>query len=69
MGLDHECFEADMKSSADNQALMQEIKLTQTLNVKGFPTLLLENGGLVTAIAHEYNNANNALLQIKQLSQ
>jgi putative protein-disulfide isomerase len=69
IGLDRERFEADMKSSAVNQALMREIEFTQTQNVKGFPTLLLENRGIFIAIEHDYINANNVLRQVKHLSQ
>ncbi|WP_225587458.1 DsbA family protein [Methylomonas fluvii] len=69
IGLDRERFEANMTSAVVNQALMRDIEFTQTLNVKGFPTLLLENQGIVTAIDYDYTSANNALRQIEHLSQ
>lgn len=67
--LDREHFIMDMKSLAINQVLMQEIEFTQSMKVQGFPTLLLENNGLVTNIAHDHKDAKSVLHQVKQLSQ
>lgn len=69
MGLDHELFIADIKSSAVNQALMQEIEFMQRLGVKGFPTLLLEKEGKFTNITNDYIDVNSTLNLIKLLSQ
>lgn len=69
IGLDRERFEVDLTSAAVNQALMHDIEFTQTRNVTGFPTLLLENKGKFAAITLDYQNADSVLRQIKQLSQ
>ena len=69
LGLDRERFIVDMKSLAVNQVLMQEIEFTQRLNVKVFPTMLLENNGVFTNIMHDYQNAKIVLDHVKQLSQ
>lgn len=67
MGLDRECFLADINSQTINQVLMEEIAFTQKLNVNGFPTLLLENNGVFTHIRHDYQSAILVLDQVKQL--
>jgi len=67
IGLDSERFVADMKSPTVNQALMQEIAFGQRLNVKGFPTLLLENKGVFIDIPYAYDDAKSVLHQIRQL--
>ncbi len=68
IGLDSECFIADIKSQAVNQVLMEEIEFSQRLKVNGFPTLLLENNGAFTNIPHDYQDAKLVLDQVKQLS-
>ena len=67
IGLDRECFIADINSQAVNQVLMEEIEFTQKLNVNGFPTLLLEINGVLTNIRHDYLSAKMVLDQVKQL--
>ncbi|MGZ0080072.1 DsbA family protein [Methylomonas sp. YC3] len=69
IGLDRGQFIAIIKSPAVNQVLMQEIEFMQRLGVKGFPTLLLEREGKFTNITNDYIDTNNALNQIKLLSQ
>jgi putative protein-disulfide isomerase len=69
IGLDQALFSADMQSSAIQQALLKEIEFTHSLEVKGFPTLLLEKEGTFTAIHYDYSDVNAVLLQIKRLSQ
>ena len=66
IGLDRECFIVDINSQAVNQVLMEEIEFTQKLKVNGFPTLLLENNGVLTNIRHDYQSAKMVLDQIKQ---
>lgn len=69
IGLDHERFIADITSHAVNQMLMKEIAFMRQLGVKGFPTMLLENKGQFTNIAHDYKDTNSVLNQIKLLCQ
>lgn len=69
IGLNRERFIADIKSTAVNQGLMQEIEFLRGLGVKGFPTLLLEHNGVFTNITSDYKDAQNMLQQIKQITQ
>lgn len=69
IGLDHERFIADITSHAVNQMLMKEIAFMRQLGVRGFPTMLLENKGQFTNIAHDYKDTNSVLNQIKLLCQ
>ncbi|WP_024297612.1 DsbA family protein [Methylomicrobium lacus] len=68
IGLDRALFSADMESPAVHEALLKEIEFTHRLEVKGFPTLLLEKEGVFTGIQHEYNDVKAVLHQIKRLS-
>ncbi len=67
IGLDSNLFCADMHSPTVNQALMQEIEFTQKLNVKSFPTLLLENKEVFSSISYDYKDSRRVLQQIRQL--
>jgi putative protein-disulfide isomerase len=58
-----------MESPAINEALLKEIGFTLKLEVKGFPSLLLEKEGVFTAIQHEYSDVMPVLLQVKRHSQ
>jgi len=69
IGLDGPLFSGDLESPAVHEALIKEIEFTRRLEVKGFPTLLLEKAGVFTAIQHEYNDVKAALNRIKRLSQ
>jgi len=68
IGLDRALFSADMESPAVHEELLKEIEFTHRLEVKGFPTLLLEKEGGFTGIQHEYNDVKAVLHQIKRLS-
>lgn len=68
VGLDRALFSADMESPAVHEELLKEIEFTHRLEVKGFPTLLLEKEGDFTAIPHDYNNAKAVLHQVERLS-
>ncbi len=69
VGLDRASFSADMESPAVHEALLKEISFSQRLEVKGFPTLLLEKEGVFTALQHDYRDVKNVLHQVKRLSQ
>jgi putative protein-disulfide isomerase len=68
IGLEKALFSADMESPAVQEELLKEIEFTRRLEVKGFPTLLLEKEGVSTTIQHDYNDAKVALHQIRRLS-
>lgn len=65
IGLDRALFSADMESPAVQEELLKEIEFTRRLEVKGFPTLLLEKEGIFTAIQHDYKDAKAVLHQIR----
>jgi putative protein-disulfide isomerase len=69
IGLDRALFSADMDSPDVHETLLKEIGFTHKLEVKGFPTLLLEKEGVFTAIQHEYSDVMTVLHQVKRLSQ
>jgi putative protein-disulfide isomerase len=68
IGLDKAHFAWDMDSPAVHEELLAEIEFTRRLEVKGFPTLLLEKEGVFTAIPHDYHDAGAVLDQVKRLS-
>ncbi|MCP4090591.1 MAG: DsbA family protein [Gammaproteobacteria bacterium] len=65
MGLDAIQFEQDLLSQATHQRLLDEIAQWQQMDVKGFPSLLLESGGQISYISHDYLNHQPMLDQIK----
>ncbi|WP_245549512.1 DsbA family protein [Methylomicrobium album] len=67
IGLDGALFSADIESLAVQEELLKEIECTRRLEVKGFPTLLLEKEGVFTAIQYDYNDAKAVLHQIRRL--
>jgi putative protein-disulfide isomerase len=69
IGLDRALFSVDLESPAVQKVLLNEIEMTRRLNVKGFPTLLLEKSGVFTAIQQEYNDVEAVLHKVKRLSQ
>jgi putative protein-disulfide isomerase len=69
IGLDGVRFSIDIESPSIHEELLKEIEFTQRLEIKGFPTLLLEKEGVFTAIRHEYTDAKAVLHQIDRLSQ
>jgi putative protein-disulfide isomerase len=69
IGLDRALFSVDLESPAVQEALLNEIEMTRKLDVKGFPTLLLEKAGVFTPIQHDYKEVKAVLHQVKRLSQ
>lgn len=69
IGLDRAIFSADIESPTVQQTLLKEIEFTRRLEVKGFPTLLLEKEGAFTAIIYDYADHKAALDDIKRFSQ
>ncbi|MEQ1557708.1 MAG: DsbA family protein [Methyloglobulus sp.] len=68
IGLDRVIFSADIDSPAVQQTLLSEIELTSRLEVKGFPTLVLEREGVFTTIKYDYADHKAALDDIKRFS-
>ena len=69
IGLDGSLFSRDLESPTVHEALLKEIELTRSMEIKGFPTLLLNKSGVRTVIQHDYNDVEAVLHQVKQLSQ
>jgi putative protein-disulfide isomerase len=67
IGLDRALFSADIESPAVHEELSKEIEFTHRLEVKGFPTLLLEKKGIFITIQHDYTDAKTVLHQIRCL--
>ncbi|MCP4993367.1 MAG: DsbA family protein [Gammaproteobacteria bacterium] len=64
MGLDPVRFEQDLQSQATQRQLLDEIAQWQLMDVRGFPSLLLESGGEIRHISHDYLNHQPMLDQI-----
>jgi putative protein-disulfide isomerase len=69
IGLDGALFSATMESPAVQEELLKEIEFTRRLEVKSFPTLLLEKESIFAVIQYDYNDAKAILYQINCLSQ
>ena len=69
IGLDRVIFSADIDSPAVHQELLSEIEFTSRLEVKGFPTLVLEREGVFTTIIYDYADHKAALYGIKRFCQ
>jgi putative protein-disulfide isomerase len=69
IGLDGALFSRDLERPTVHEALLKEIELTRSMEIKGFPTLLLNKSGVRTVIQHDYNDVEAVLHQVKQLSQ
>jgi putative protein-disulfide isomerase len=68
IGLDGSLFSRDLESPTVHEALLKEIELTRSMEIKGFPTLLLKKAGVLTVIQHNYNDVGAVLDQVKRLS-
>ncbi|NOS73211.1 MAG: hypothetical protein HOP36_01450 [Methyloglobulus sp.] len=69
IGLDRVIFSADIDSPAVHQELLSEIEFTSRLEVKGFPTLVLEREGVFTTIIYDYADHKATLDGIKRFCQ
>jgi len=68
IGLDRTVFLTDIESPAVQQILASEIEMTRRLDVKGFPTLLLDKEGKFTTINLDYVGVEAVLEQVKRYS-
>jgi len=64
LDLDIQRFEADLNSSACKEQLMSDIRLSQKLKAEGFPSLVLDVGGVCHFIAVDYVHAEVMLEKI-----
>ena len=64
LGLDIEKFKMALKSSQVNEILLDEIKLTRSMDMNSMPSLALQINGTLKVIDIDYLDANNILKQI-----
>ena len=64
LGLDTEKFEIDLKSSQVNEILLDEIKLTRSMDMNSMPSLALQINGTLKVIDIDYLDANYIVKQI-----
>ena len=64
LGLDTEKFKIDLKSSQLNEILLDEIKLTRSMDMNSMPSLALQINGTLKVIDIDYLDANYIVKQI-----
>lgn len=65
IGLDQRTFSIDLASNETQQSLLEEINLSRSLGVNGFPGLIMECNGRYELIRTNYTDADSMLNQIK----
>lgn len=69
LGLEVERFGNDLKSPDTQQKLLDEINLTRTMGVTGFPSLVLQSGQRTFHIPVDYKSESRTLKSISQAIQ
>jgi len=64
LGLDIDKFKIDLKSSQVNEILLDEIKLTRSMDINSMPSLVLQINGTLKGIDIDYLDANYIIKQI-----
>ena len=64
LGLDTDKFKIDLKSSQVNEILLDEIKLTRSMDMNSMPSLVLQINGTLKGIDIDYLDANYIVKQI-----
>jgi len=64
IGLNEETFKADLKSIEINKLLLGQIKMTKTMPISGFPSLVLVKEDLLKRIKIDYLRSNYIINQI-----
>jgi len=64
LGLDIEKFKMDLKSSQVNEILLDEIKLTRSMDINSMPSLALKINSTLKGIDIDYLDANYIVKQI-----
>ena len=64
LGLDTDKFKIDLKSSKVNEILLDEIKLTKSMDINSMPSLALQINGTLKGIDIDYLDANYIVKQI-----
>lgn len=64
IGMDRGRFEFDLNGAATQAELLRQIRFTERLGARHFPSLVLEDAGGCRAIAHDYNDPVVVLARI-----
>jgi len=64
IGLNEKLFNLDLKSTEVNKILLNQIKVTKTMPISGFPSLVLVKEGLLKRIKIDYLKSNYIINQI-----
>ena len=64
LGLNTSKFEIDLKSAQINEILLDEIKLTRSMDINSIPSLALKINGTLKGIDIDYLDANYIIKQI-----
>ena len=64
LGLETDKFRIDLKSSQINEILLDEIKLTRSMDINSMPSLALQINGTLKGIDIDYLDANYIVKQI-----
>ncbi len=67
IGLDQQTFSDDLASNETQQSLLEEISLSRSLGVNGFPSLVLECNGRYELIHTNYTKSDPMLSQINTI--
>ena len=65
LGLDRSLFVKDLGSAQTETELRRQFSLRANLNVRSFPTLVLESNSACTFIAHDYHDCRVSLEEIE----
>ena len=67
LGLDNGRFASDIRSDDTEQALRQQVQLARNSPIDGFPSLVLERDGELTAVTRDYKDHRPSLAHIASL--
>jgi len=67
LGLDNGRFASDIRSDDIEQALRQQVQLARNSPIDGFPSLVLERDGELTAVTRDYKDHRPSLAHIASL--
>lgn len=65
LGLDRDLFARDLESAQTDAELRRQLLLRDRLNVRSFPSLVLQHGSMFTAISHDYLDFQKTLAEIQ----
>ena len=66
LGLDGSLFRRDLVSDRTEKEFQGQLALRRELGVRSFPSLVLEQRGLLTPISHDYHDHGTSLAEIRK---